>query len=71
MPNQKRQEKGKRWALNFLAGMKSFLHYSHLFEERMMNLEVNYHFGTGLDLGWKTLAECFQPEEVGIKQSSS
>jgi V/A-type H+-transporting ATPase subunit B len=48
---------------------EQLLHYSHLFEERMMNLEVNYTLEEALDLGWKTLAECFQPDQVGIKQS--
>src|ERR1700722_14660504 len=45
------------------------LKYSHLFEEHMMNLEVNYTLEQALDLGWQTLAECFQCDEVGIKQS--
>ncbi|WP_068468307.1 V-type ATP synthase subunit B [Candidatus Protochlamydia phocaeensis] len=48
---------------------EKLLTYSHLFEERMMNLEVNYTLEEALNLGWETLAECFQPNEVGIKQS--
>lgn len=48
---------------------EKLLHYSKLFEERMMNLEVNYTLEQALDLGWKTLAECFEPNEVGIKQA--
>ncbi len=48
---------------------EQLLHYSILFEERMMNLNVNYNLEQALDLGWKTLAECFQVDEVGIKQS--
>lgn len=47
---------------------EQLLHYSKLFEQRMMNLEVNYTLEEALDLGWKTLAECFQPDQVGIKQ---
>lgn len=47
---------------------EKLLHYSKLFEERMMNLEVNYTLEQALDLGWQTLAECFQFNEVGIKQ---
>jgi V/A-type H+/Na+-transporting ATPase subunit B len=54
--------KVSRWDEKLLA-------YSHLFEDRMMNLEVNYTLEQALDLGWKTLGECFQPDEVGIKQS--
>lgn len=47
---------------------EKLLQYSRLFEKHMMNLEVNYTLEEALNLGWKTLAECFQPEEVGIKQ---
>jgi V/A-type H+/Na+-transporting ATPase subunit B len=48
---------------------EKLLSYSRLFEKRMMNLEVNYTLEEALDLGWKTLAECFDPGEVGIKKS--
>lgn len=47
---------------------EKLLHYGELFEERMMNLEVNYTLEEALDLGWKTLSECFDAHEVGIKQ---
>lgn len=47
---------------------EKLLKFSHLFEERMMNLAVNYTVEEALDLGWKTLAECFEMHEVGIKQ---
>lgn len=47
---------------------EQLLHYAKLFEARMMNLEVNYTLEEALDLGWKTLAECFQSDQVGIKK---
>lgn len=47
---------------------EKLLHYSHLFEKRMMNLEVNSTLENALDQGWKTLAECFEADEVGIKK---
>ena len=47
---------------------EKLLEYSFLFEERMMNLDVNIPLEEALNLGWKTLAECFQPHEVGIKK---
>jgi len=47
---------------------EKLLEYSYLFEERMMNLQVNIPVEEALNLGWKTLAECFDPHEVGIKQ---
>lgn len=47
---------------------EKLLRYADLFESHMMNLEVNYTLEEALDLGWKTLAECFDPHEVGMKQ---
>ena len=47
---------------------EKLLRFSHLFEERMMNLHVNLSLEEALDLGWKTLAECFEKHEVGIKE---
>jgi len=48
---------------------EKLLNFSHLFEERMMNLHVNLSLEEALDWGWKTLAECFEQHEVGIKQT--
>ncbi len=47
---------------------EKLLRYSFLFEERMMNLSVNMPLEKALDLGWLTLAECFDLEEVGVKK---
>jgi V/A-type H+-transporting ATPase subunit B len=48
---------------------EKLLHFANLFEHRMMNLEVNLLLEDALDDGWKTLSECFEPQEVGIKQT--
>ena len=48
---------------------EQLLHYSFLFEDRMMNLQVNLAIDDALDLGWKTLQECFKAEETGIKKT--
>jgi V/A-type H+/Na+-transporting ATPase subunit B len=48
---------------------EKLLHFSQLFEGRMMNLHVNLTLEAALDLGWKTLSECFDKHEVGIKQA--
>lgn len=48
---------------------EQLLHYSKLFEDRMMNLEVNLPLEEALDLGWETLAECFKADQVGIKKA--
>ena len=47
---------------------EKLLNYSLLFENRMMNLEVNIPIEEALNLGWQTLAECFEPHETGIKE---
>ena len=46
---------------------KKLLKYGQLFEARMMDLSVNIPLEEALDLGWKTLAECFEPTECSIK----
>jgi V/A-type H+/Na+-transporting ATPase subunit B len=43
------------------------LKYGDLFEARMMDLSVNIPLEEALDLGWTTLAECFDQTETGIK----
>jgi len=43
------------------------LKYGILFEQRMMDLAVNIPLEGALDQGWKTLAECFEPSETGMK----
>ena len=48
---------------------KKLLHYGGLFEKEMMSLEVNIPLEKALDRGWQILAECFLPEETGIKKS--
>ncbi len=45
-----------------------YLRYAELFYDRFMNLSVDMGINDALDLGWKTMAECFGPEDVGIKQ---
>ena len=46
---------------------RKLLKYGKLLESRMMDLAVNIPLEEALDLGWKTLAECFEPAETGIK----
>jgi len=48
---------------------EKLLRFSELFEDRMMNLGVNIPLEEALDLGWETLAQCFDKHEVGIKES--
>lgn len=48
---------------------EKLLSFSDLFEEKMMNLEVNSPLTEALDTGWMILKDCFEADEVGIKQS--
>ena len=48
---------------------KKLLRYGKIFEKKMMSLEVNIPLEKALDLGWEIMAECFSPEETGIKKS--
>lgn len=43
------------------------LKYGQIFEDRMMDLTVNIPLEQALDRGWEILAECFTPEETGMR----
>ena len=45
------------------------LKYGALFESKLMDLSVNIPLEEALDLGWKILADCFEPNETGLKTS--
>ncbi len=46
---------------------KKLLQYGKLFESQMMDLKVNIPLEEALDRGWKILAECFSPEQTGLR----
>lgn len=48
---------------------EKLLRFGYIFEEKMMNLQVNIPLEDALDLGWQMLADCFNLEEVGIKKA--
>ncbi|MBN1836431.1 MAG: V-type ATP synthase subunit B [Spirochaetales bacterium] len=43
------------------------LKYGDIFEREMMDLSVNVPLERALDKGWEILAECFSPEETGLR----
>lgn len=43
------------------------LKYGELFESRLMDLSVNIPLEEALDLGWEIMAECFEPNETGMR----
>jgi V/A-type H+-transporting ATPase subunit B len=44
------------------------LAFGELFRDRFMDVNVSVPFSEALDLCWRTLAECFQPEELLMKE---
>ena len=48
---------------------EKLLKYGQLFENKLMDLSVNISLEDALDLGWEILAECFEPNETGLKSS--
>lgn len=47
----------------------SLLKYGGLFEDKIMDLSVNIPLFEALDRCWDILAECFDPEETGIRRN--
>lgn len=47
---------------------EKLLAYGVKFEKSLMDLSVNIPLEEALDLGWKILAECFEPTETGMNQ---
>jgi V/A-type H+/Na+-transporting ATPase subunit B len=48
---------------------EKLLHYCNLFEENMMNLQVNISIEDALDRGWDILSKCFDMQELGMKKA--
>jgi V/A-type H+-transporting ATPase subunit B len=47
----------------------ALLNYGKAFESRIMDLRVNIPLFDALDRCWEILADCFTPEEVGIRRN--
>jgi len=45
------------------------LEYGDMFEDQIMNLNLNIELFDALDKCWEILAECFDPEETGIRDT--
>ncbi len=45
---------------------RKLLKYGSRFEKELMDLRVNIPLEKALDLGWRILADCFEPAETGI-----
>lgn len=48
---------------------EQLLKFGDLFRKRFMDIRVSMPLEEALDLGWRTMAECFQPEQLLMKQN--
>lgn len=48
---------------------EKLLKYGEMFETKLMDLGVNIPLEDALNLGWEILADCFEPNETGLKTS--
>jgi V/A-type H+-transporting ATPase subunit B len=48
---------------------RKLLKFGELFKKRFMDINVSLPLEQALDLAWKTLAECFEPQELLMKQA--
>jgi len=61
-------EQKQAMAFDLSAYDLKLLEYAKLFRERFMRVTVSLELEQAMDLGWQTLAECFQPEELFMQQ---
>ncbi|MDJ0517813.1 MAG: V-type ATP synthase subunit B [Trichodesmium sp. MO_231.B1] len=47
---------------------RKLLKFGELFEKRFMDINVSLPLEQALDLAWQTLSECFEPQELLMKQ---
>jgi V/A-type H+-transporting ATPase subunit B len=65
----KEAEKKQAMAFELSSFDHKALKFGELFHQRFMNLEVSIPLDDALDLSWQTLAECFEEQELLMKQS--
>ncbi|MEZ6061386.1 MAG: V-type ATP synthase subunit B [Planctomycetaceae bacterium] len=65
----KEAEKKQAMAFDLSAFDHKLLRFGRLFVDRFMNIDVSMPLNDALDLSWKTLAECFDADELLMKQS--
>ena len=62
-------ERKRAMAFDLSTFDRKLLQFGRLFRERMMRVEVSIPLERALDVGWQMLAECFEPQELLIKQA--
>lgn len=61
-------EKKKQMAFDLSDYDHKVLKFGELFKERFMNVSVSVPLEGALDLAWATMAECFEPQELLMKE---
>jgi V/A-type H+-transporting ATPase subunit B len=62
-------EQKQQMAFELTAMDHKLLKFGELFAERFMRIDVALPLNAALDLGWKTMAECFEPQELLVKET--
>lgn len=65
----KEAEKKQAMAFDLSPFDKKQLKFGELFAQRFMDIRVSMPLNAALDLSWQTLAECFEAEELLMKQA--
>ncbi|KKL07390.1 hypothetical protein LCGC14_2586510 [marine sediment metagenome] len=67
---QTRESREKR-AMGFESSAwdEKLIRYGEQFEDQVMDLAVNIPLEEALDRCWTILADCFEPEEIGIRRN--
>jgi V/A-type H+-transporting ATPase subunit B len=66
--NARESEKKQAMAFELSEFDLKLLKFGTLFRKRFMDINVSLPLNQALDLCWKTLAECFEPQELLMKQ---
>ncbi|MGA8164520.1 MAG: V-type ATP synthase subunit B [Waddliaceae bacterium] len=67
--NSLEAEKKKEMAFELSEFDRKLLKFSSLFRNRFMDIKISMTLMTALDLCWETLAECFESQELLMKES--
>ncbi|WP_164101029.1 V-type ATP synthase subunit B [Candidatus Laterigemmans baculatus] len=62
-------QKKQAMAFDLSAFDTKLLRFGGLFQARFMDIDVSLPLNDALDLCWRTLAECFEPQELLMKES--
>ena len=65
----KEAQQKQAMAFDLSAYDRKLIRFAELFTQRFMQLNVSLPLERALDLGWQTMAECFEPQELLMKQS--